>query len=312
MALNLFGKERERIKKKKVMKLKKAHWIGIGVAATIIILALIFTQINLKGEPIISWELFAFLVGISFVIVGLPFLSTLIFDAQEERNKEQMFLEFSRDLVEGVRSGTPISKSILNVRTKDYGALSPHINKLANQISLGIPIKDGLETFAKDVKSKVISRAITLIKEAERAGGEIQTILESVVTSVSQIEKLRKERKAAIYNLSVQGYIIFIIFIIIMLVMQFKILPITEELGIGETGASGDDLGISGVLGGGADSEQVDLSNSFLFLLITQGFFAGLVIGKISEGKLKAGYKHSFILVALSWLISKGASLLLT
>ena len=127
-------------------------------------------------------------------------------------------------LVENVRSGTPISKSILNVRKKDFGALNPHVNKLANQIALGIPIQTAFETFGRDLNSQTISRAITIISESEKAGGQIETILDSVVKSVSQIEKLRKERRSAIYNLVVQGYIIFFIFIIIILIMEFKIL----------------------------------------------------------------------------------------
>src|SRR3989338_5718187 len=115
-----------------------------------------------------------------------------------------MFLEFSRNLAESVNTGTPISKSIVNMRKKNYGALSPYITKLANQIELGIPVHQALQSFAYDVGSPVISRAIALIMEAERAGGEIDYILESVAGSISEVEKLKKERKAAIYGLVVQ------------------------------------------------------------------------------------------------------------
>jgi len=37
-----------------------------------------------------------------------------------------------------------------------------------------------------------------------------------------------------------------------------------------------------------------------------QGFFAGLVIGKLSEGSTKAGLKHSFIMMALAYLMTTG------
>ena len=147
-----------------------------------------------------------------------------------------MFLEFSRNLVESVKAGTPISKSILNIRTKDYGALNPYINKLANQISLGIPLQAALDTFARDVDSQTISRAVGIISESEKAGGDIEDILESVAFSVSQVERLRKERTASMYTLVVQGYIIFLIFIVIMLIMQYKILPIAAGLGSGMSG----------------------------------------------------------------------------
>jgi hypothetical protein len=40
---------------------------------------------------------------------------------------------------------------------------------------------------------------------------------------------------------------------------------------------------------------------------LSQGFFAGLVIGKISEGSIKSGLKHSLALVAMALIISTGA-----
>ncbi len=307
--------EISRLFKPKKMRLKRQHWAGIIVAAAIIFVSFLLWMFT----GIIDEKLFYFMSGISLVIAGIPFFANLIFEAREEKNKEEMFLEFTRDLVESVRSGTSISKSIMNVRTKDYSSLNPYINKLANQISMGIPVKEALDNFSNSVQSRVISRAITLIQEAERAGGKIETILESVASSVGQIEKLRKERKAAIYNLTVQGYIVFMIFIAIMLVMQFKILPITTELGgIQEldSGGSGAGFGTNlfgGVMGtgGGTALSQEDMARAFMYLLITQGFFAGLVIGKVSEGNIRAGLKHSFVLVSLALLISTGANVFL-
>lgn len=279
-----------------MIRIKKIHIMGIIVAVVTMIMSIIF----LRGEKI-----FYFILGIAFIIGILPFLISFFIATEKEKEKDKMFLEFSRNLVESVKSGTPISKSIINVRGKDYGSLTPHVDKLANQISLGISVKAALETFALDVKSKTIARAVTLISEAERAGGEIGTILESVAKSVNQTEKLKKERKAAIYSLVVQGYIIFFIFIIIMLIMEFKILPMTTGLGL-ESGGEVSDLGmdIGFPLGGTLSIEE--MTRTFLYLLLVQGFFAGLTIGKLAEGRIKAGIKHSFILIALAWLISTG------
>jgi flagellar protein FlaJ len=53
-----------------------------------------------------------------------------------------------------------------------------------------------------------------------------------------------------------------------------------------------------------------NLSSQFLYLLIAQGFFTGLVIGKLGEGTIKAGLKHSFILVIASFIIATGAKVL--
>ncbi len=275
---------------KKKSGFSKVKLMGIIFALIVLILDFIF----LRGN-----DIFYFVLGMAFVIGVLPFIIGISLEAAKEKEKEEMFLEFSRDLVEGVKSGTPISKSILNVKGKAYGALSPHVKKIANQIALGIPVREALDTFAKDVENNTISRSISLIKEAERTGGNIEDILESVASSISTIEKLKKERASAIYGLIVQGYIIYLIFIIIILIMQFKILPMT--VGITDLGGIGD-IGISTT-----SLLAEDLSTPFLYLLIAQGFFAGLVIGKIAQGSLKSGLKHSAILIIISILISTGA-----
>lgn len=288
-------------------ELNKIQIIGIIVALIVIILDFIFI---FKNKP-----LFYFIIGISFIIAGLPFFVFLVFETSRMSQKEAMFLEFARNLVSNVRAGTPISKAILNVKTKEYGALNPHIQKLANQISLGIPLHTAFETFAKETKSETISRAITVIGESEKAGGQIEDVLDSVILSVSQIEKLKKERKSALYTLVVQGYIIYMIFLIIILVMEFKILPIASGLGegilVGATRGVGE--GLTGVFGSGIGkiASPEELSRPFFWFLIIQGFFTGLVIGKLSEGKIMPGLKHSFILVVLAVLVDTGSKLFL-
>lgn len=258
-------------------------------------------------------NMFLFLLGIVFACVALPFIIGLISENKRDQEISEMFLEFSRNLAESVATGTPVSKSIVNMKGKNYGSLSPNIQKLSNQISVGIPVNQALQTFAHDVDNQVITRAVTLISEAEKSGGEIDYILESSAKSIAEVEKLKKERKTAIYNIVVQGYIIFFIFIGIMLVMEFKILPLAT--GIGEFGGINPNFNsITDVsynqTQSGTSEKTGDLSNPLFYLLVAQGLFAGLVIGKVTEGNLKAGIKHSFILATAAFLISTGAKLI--
>jgi len=278
------------------MEIKRQHIIGIIAAVLIVLVDLIF----LRAEKI-----FYFVLGIASVVGVFPFIFSLITESQREVENNEMFLEFSRDLVENVKAGTPISKSIINVRTKYYGSLTPHIQKLGNQIALGIPVKEAFRIFAKDVNSTMVRRAVTLISEAEKAGGNIEDVLDSVARSVSEIEKLKKERQATISGLVVQGYIIFLVFIAIMLIMQFKLLPLVAELPAqAEGGGGGSDLGGGFSMGGGFDVSSFTMP--LLYMLVVQGAFTGLVIGKLAEGKVKAGIKHSFILAVISILSYTG------
>ena len=250
---------------------------------------------------------FFFIFGMGVLLGVFPFIVSVVAETRAASEKEEMFLEFARNLVESVKTGTPISKSIIQVKGKYYGVLSENIKKLANQISLGIPLSVALQTFSDDVKNKTISRSLTLIGQAEKSGGEIGGILESVAEAVNTTDKLKKERKASISTLVVQGYIIFVVFIIIILVLQFQIIPLLG--GLSSPDGGGSSLGgVVGFAGGGSPINSSELSNAFLYLLLIQGFFSGLTIGRLSEGSIKPGLRHSFILMVMAFLISAGAN----
>ncbi len=277
------------------MELKDKDLIGAFIGLAIVVAAYF----------LVEGKYFSLFAGIGVLVGVVPILTKIMKENKINEEKENMFLEFSRNLVESVKTGTPISKSIVNLKDKNFGALTIHIKKLANQISLGIPLNRALYYFSKDVKNKAIARSLTLIGQAERAGGDIGEILEAVANAVSMSDKLKKERKAAISNLVSQGYIIFLVFIVIVLVLQFQILPIVSNLG---------DVGsVMGVGGGGPVEEvnQSSISNSFLYLILVQGFFTGLTIGKLAEGNMKAGLKHSFGLMFLAFIASTVANIFL-
>jgi flagellar protein FlaJ len=272
------------------MKFELMHWLGIGAGVIVAGVSYGFFE---------AGDLRNFILVIALLIGVVPFMISLLLAQGRQLEKEEKFLAFSRDLVEMVRSGTPVSKSIINLRTRDYGTLSSHVAKLANQLTIGITLTESLLTFSKEVNSPVISRAVGLISEAEKAGGNIEVILESVADSVAQVEKIRKERQASVSNLVTQGYMIFFVFIIIMLVMEFKILPLVSDLG----GAEGLTLDVNTL-------DPDEFSMPLFIMLLVQSFFAGLVIGKISEGSLKAGIRHSFILLTSTLLITTGSRVL--
>lgn len=274
------------------MEIKKIHWIGIIAGLIIVGLSFLFQGSN--AFFFILW--FGILVGAS------PFVFGLIQQTRVANEKEEMFLEFTRNLAESVKTGTPISKSIVNMKRKSFGVLSKHVEKLANQIIIGISLRTALQTFAKDINNNMVARTITLIGQAEKAGGNIGEILEAVAKAVAMSDKLKKERKAAISALTVQGYIIFFVFIVIILVMQFYIVPMISGI------AGAGTLGIAGATGGAQISAE-EISKSFLYLLLIQGLFSGLTIGKLSEGDIKAGVKHSFALIVLSFLVSALANI---
>lgn len=273
----------------------------------------------MRKEVIIGGVVFVFLVVIDFVLFfetrwfwsllllsvalgGLPGFLGFLQENKRQKQVEVQFLEFIRGLSESVKSGVPIPQSVLNLRDKDFGALSPFVRKLGHQIEWGIPVKEGLIVFARDTDNKVIKRSVAIITQAEESGGKMDDILESVVESVVSIQRLKEERRSGTYTQIVQGYIVFFIFIAVMLLLEVKLMPMIQDM------VEGMVSGVSGVgffegAGEAAPKMELNFKRIFMSLIVIQGFFAGLLIGKFSEGNIKYGLKHSAILIVVALLI---------
>ncbi|MBS3147066.1 type II secretion system F family protein [Candidatus Woesearchaeota archaeon] len=273
---------------------KLKHIIGLSLGIVIILLDFILFRGTRLFQPALG-------IGV-FVSIFMLWLD-IITENKRQAEIEFKFLEFVRALVETIKSGIPIPKAILHIGNADYGALSPYVRKLANQVEWGMPLREALETFARDTNNRVIIRSISIVMEAERSGGNISEVLSAVTMSILQIKKIKDERKSNTYSQMVQGYFIFFVFIIIMLVLQIYLMPqladISGTIAIGVTG------GFEAYLEGDEVTTQggIDFDSLFLSLTMIQGFFAGIMIGKFAEGELKRGLKHSLIVMIISYLI---------
>lgn len=285
------------------LKFKKKYFIGISIAVILLIFDIYFfiNWTAVEGKGLFSrwfWPMFIIALSIGWSQFWIDFF------AEQKRQKEieLKFLEFVKNIVETVRSGVSIPKSIARVSKKDYGALSPYIQKLSHQIEWGIPIHKAFLTFGRDTYNPVIKRSISIIIEADEAGGDIADVLESVAKSVMDIKKMKEERKSTVYGQIVQGYIVFFVFIGIMLVLQLWLFPKLAEMaaGIKDSMIMGG-FGSGGMLAGEAGS--ANLNFVFFMLIMIQGFFAGIMIGKFSEGTIKQGLMHSLVLITLAALI---------
>ncbi len=274
------------------------HWLGIGFGSGIILMDLLFVFSFSPFGPTAWYFNPIFVVG--GFIIALPFILDFFSELKRQKEMEEKFLEFVRSLVESVKSGLSIPKSIQHSTTSSYGALDPYIKKLATQVSWGYPLHDALGVFVKETNNEVIRRSIAIVLQAEKSGGDMGSVLESVTGSVLETKKIKEERKAQSYNQMIQGYIIYFVFIAIMLVLQLYLIPKLGEIG-GDvmTGLAG--AGVSGSLA--AAGASADLSSIFVATIVIQGIFAGLMIGKFAEGNFKLGLKHSLIMVLVGYLL---------
>ncbi|MEM7818914.1 MAG: type II secretion system F family protein [Candidatus Aenigmatarchaeota archaeon] len=222
------------------------------------------------------------------------FISPLIFLRYNEHRKvkelEEIFPVFLRDFVESVRSGMTIPQALKSLSSNDYKTLSPYVKKMAAQVDWGINVDKVLQNFAKESKSRVIARIVSSVIETHRFGGNLTDTLEALANTALEIERLRTERKLYLQSQMITGYVIFFVFLAVMIIMQRFLIPSLSQ--------ARNPL---------EQTQQGSLTERYklLFqnLIIIQGFFAGLIVGKMSEGAVVAGIKHSLFMISAGMIV---------
>ncbi|MEM5879513.1 MAG: type II secretion system F family protein [Candidatus Aenigmatarchaeota archaeon] len=204
---------------------------------------------------------------------------------------ETMFPAFLRDFIELMRGGMTIEQATKNLRKNDYKDLNPYVKKMAAQLDWGIPVEKVLNNFAKATKSKMIQRIMSSVIESHSFGGNLTDTLEALSNASMEIERLKAERTMYLYSQVTTGYIIFFVFLGVIIAMGKFLIPSLTNVNV--------------EMVGGAPQQNLssDYRNLFMNLILIQGAFAGLSVGKMAEGRLISGVKHSLIMVIVGLIV---------
>jgi len=232
---------------------------------------------------------------LSVFILAFPLVLYYYREYTRLKHIEEYFPIFLRDFVEAVRGGLTVPLAFKAVSKNDYKELTPYIKKIAARLEWGVPIDDALLSFGKEVRSKMISRIVASVVEAHKFGGNIADTFQSLSNVAIEIDRLRKERISYLQAQIITGYIIFFVFLGVIIGIERFLLP-------GLSQASNVALSTTS-----SQTQPTDLAsffkNLFRDLIIIQGVLSGLAVGKLGEGSLLAGLKHSFFMSFIGGLV---------
>lgn len=240
----------------------------------------------------------------ALLLMAAPIMYIKYKSYKRQKKVEDKFPEFLRDVVEGTSAGMSLPQAIQNSETGSYGPLDEKIEKMNSKLDWGIPFDKVLTDFAEDTNSSVIRRSVDTIIQAYQSGGDIQKVLSSVGENIRSIKKLKEQRESQLYGEMITGYIVFFIFIGILVALTNYLLP---NIASAQQSLGGSAGGISAFGGSSGPSLQENISlykQWFQRLVYIQALFSGLIIGKLSEGELKAGFKHMAILFAVGYVVT--------
>jgi flagellar protein FlaJ len=267
--------------------------ISLGVAMGAIA-ALIFAGILNLGENITASDFIAFGILLTIAPPSIAFFIDNNWRSGIDANLPNLL----RDIADAQRTGLSLPRAVSESSKRNYGPLTPELQKMAAKISWGIPFDQAMRSFTDTADTELNNRAAILILEAQRSGGVIEDIFDSAQKHVEDILALRKERLGQMRPYIWIIYAAFVIFLLVIVVLfNTFFYPMTEMYSEFQ-GNQFQNLGLNPQV---LDTYEI----LFLHMTIVEGLFSGLVAGKMGEGKAKSGLKHSSIMILIGWITYK-------
>ncbi|MCK9293015.1 type II secretion system F family protein [archaeon] len=242
----------------------------------------IIAFVLLYNTKILIFSFFPLLVAIG--------LAAKIYTARIKSYERNLFV-FLDDLKDLLQGGMNIVTAVEISTTHDYGALNEKIRRLAAQVKIGVSFDKALSDIFGEIDSPIYKQVIQIISETTKIGGSIIKIFSSISSYVRTLNDMVDQRKSKTFSTVFSSYFMFFVFIAIILIIQIIFLPMLSGEGVSMSGEGASQVNALA---------DVDFNSYFLYLILIQGFFAGPIIGKISEGNAIAGVKHSIILISVS------------
>ncbi len=215
------------------------------------------------------------------------------------RQLEARFPDFLRDLAASRKAGLTLTNAVKVAARGEYGALTPDIQKMADQLAWNVPFSKALEAFGDRVDTPLVQRAVSLINEASRSGGHVIDVLEAAARDAREIKNLEDERKLSMGLYTAIIYIAFLVFLGVAATLYGTFIP--QVLG-----TTGQAQGAAGQGFGGVSFTTLTLSDfrTFYFIAsITQAGGNGAIAGMMESGNPRAGMVHAFVMVLLTYLV---------
>lgn len=207
---------------------------------------------------------------------------------------EDKFPDLLRDIADSARAGMTLPKALVNAAKGTYGALTDDLRKMAYQVEWGVAFGDALGRFADRTRTPLIERTVSLVRQAERAGGNVVDVLTAASSDAREIQQILRERQEQMKVYNVVVYIAFFVFMVVVIVLTAQFIPPFAET---VTQAQGQAVG--GLKFKAFDPE--DFNTLFFHAAVIQAIGGGMVGGVFTRGQPVAGFVHVAAMLIAAW-----------
>lgn len=256
-------------------------WI---VSASIAAAVVLFAYFMFWGTTI--FDEFAF-----FAVIIAIFSPTILnyIDYKWKKSIDSNLPDLFRGIVQAQETGMTLPQALEEASKRNYGPLTVELKKMVAQISWGMPFEKALLALGRRVNTVLMQRSAPLIIEASRSRGRVEEVFDPMGKFIQSSLLLDKERRNQTRPYIAIIYVAFFVFLFTVILL-FKSFFVSIE-GLPTLGAS--------------VMSPKEMQQIFFHMTIIQAFFGGLVAGKMGEGTINAGLKHSIVMMLCGYLALK-------
>jgi flagellar protein FlaJ len=260
---------------------KRITW-GISVVSAAAIIS--FGVLTLWNTALFDEVVFFAIIAAVFPPAILTYL-----DYRWRKAIDEHLPDLFRSIVQAQETGMTLPQAMEEAAKRDYGPLTAELRKMTAQISWGMSFEEALLALSKRVKTVLVQRTVPMIIEASRSGGQVEKVFDPMGKFIQSTLLLDKERRTQTRPYTAIIYVAFFVFIFTIVLLFKSFFVSIQQLPM---------------LGTGLMSPE-EIRRLFFHMTIVQSLFGGLVAGKMGEGTISAGLKHSLILMIVGYVAIK-------
>jgi flagellar protein FlaJ len=262
-------------------RLKKFTWAAsIVVAVTIIAFACFM-----------FWGKTTFDEFVFFAVIIAVFPSAVLnyIDYRWRKAIDEHLPDLFRSIVQAQETGMTLPQALEETSKRDYGPLTAELRKMTAQISWGMSFEDALLALGNRVNTVLVQRTVPMIIEASHSGGRVEKVFDPMGKFIQTTLLLEKERRTQTRPYIAIIYVSFFVFLFTVILLFRSFFVSLED---------------SPMLGAAVMSSS-EMERMFFHMTSIQAFFGGLVAGKMGEGTINAGLKHSLVMMLCGFIAIK-------
>jgi len=270
------------IKTRRIGKnIRRIMWVSSASLAVALVLFAYFT----------FWPTRTFDEFVFFAILAAVFPSTLLnyIDYKWKKAIDEHLPDLFRSIVQSQETGMTLPQALEEASKRNYGPLTTELKKMNAQISWGMTFEEALLALGRRVNTVLVHRTVPMMIEASHSGGRVEKVFDPMGKFIHTTLLLDKERRNQTRPYVAIIYVAFFVFLFT-IILLFKSFFVSIE-------------GLP-ILGAPVMS-PLEMQRIFFHMTTIQAFFGGLVAGKMGEGTINAGLKHSLIMMVCGYLALK-------